>query len=75
MSDDVQQFIGQRPRINEAREFIEIAKDFKRPQEILRESLSNSWDANATAVSITIDPGHAPKTVPGRRKQLVNIVI
>src|SRR5437879_758669 len=75
MSSDTQEFKGQRPRVNEAREFIEIAKDFKRPQEILRESLSNSWDANATAVSITIDPAYAEKSNRGRRKQLLNIVI
>ena len=39
---------GIRPRVNEAREFLEIAKDFKDPKEIIREALSNSWDAGAT---------------------------
>lgn len=38
---------GIRPRVNEAREFLEIAKDFKDPKEIIREALSNSWDAGA----------------------------
>ena len=33
---------GIRPRVNEAREFLEIAKDFKDPKEIIREALSNS---------------------------------
>src|SRR5437867_1153418 len=75
MSTDAREFKGQRPRVNEAREFIEIAKDFKRPQELLRESLSNSWDANSTAVSITVDPAYAQRSTPGRRKQLLNIVI
>jgi hypothetical protein len=44
-----------RPRVNEAREFLEIAKDFKDPREIIREALSNSWDAGATKVSIRFD--------------------
>lgn len=43
---------GIRPRVNEAREFLEIAKDFKDPKEILREALSNSWDAGASRVSL-----------------------
>ena len=46
---------GIRPRVNEAREFLEIAKDFKDPKEILREAISNSWDANATEVSLRFD--------------------
>lgn len=43
---------GIRPRVNEAREFLEIAKDFKDPREIIREALSNSWDARASKASI-----------------------
>lgn len=43
---------GIRPRVNEAREFLEIAKDFKDPREIIREALSNSWDAAASKVSL-----------------------
>ncbi len=43
---------GVRPRVNEAREFLEIAKDFKDPREIIREALSNSWDAGASKVAI-----------------------
>jgi hypothetical protein len=75
MSSDTQEFKGQRPRVNEAREFIEIAKDFKRPQELLREALSNSWDANASSVSITIDPTTAQRNTKGRKKQLLRITI
>src|SRR5205807_8448318 len=41
-----------RPRVNEAREFLEIAKNFKDPREIIREALSNSWDAGASKASI-----------------------
>src|SRR5438477_82598 len=68
MPDDVQEFRGQRPRVNEAREFIEIAKDFKRPQEILRESLSNSWDANAAAVGALV--GRAKRYKGGQRPEV-----
>src|SRR5262249_37541549 len=66
---------GQRPRVNEAREFIEIAKDFKRPQELLREALSNAWDAHATTVTIVIDGAKATTGPRGRKKQILNITI
>ena len=46
---------GIRPRVNEAREFLEIAKDFKDPKEIIREALSNSWDAGASKVTLNFD--------------------
>ncbi len=59
---------GIRPRVNEAKEFLEIAKDFKDPKEIIREALSNSWDANATEVSLEFDLIRIPGT---RRKKLM----
>lgn len=43
---------GIRPHVNEAREFLEIARDFKDSREIMREALSNSWDANAQNVQL-----------------------
>lgn len=46
---------GIKPRVNEAREFLEIAKDFKDPREIMREALSNSWDAGAKKVALKFD--------------------
>jgi hypothetical protein len=46
---------GIRPRVNEAREFLEIAKDFKDPKEIIREALSNSWDAGASKATLRFD--------------------
>ena len=46
---------GIRPRVNEAREFLEIAKDFKDPKEIIREALSNSWDAGASKAILKFD--------------------
>lgn len=42
------------PKVNEVNEFLEIASDFEDPLEVLRESLSNSYDAGATEVEITI---------------------
>lgn len=53
---------GIRPRVNEAREFLEIAKDFKDPKEIIREALSNSWDARATKVSLKFDLQRIPNS-------------
>lgn len=43
-----------KPKVNEVNEFLEIARDFQDPLEVLRESLSNSYDANATEVVIKI---------------------
>jgi len=44
----------QKPKVNEVNEFLEIASDFEDPLEVIRESLSNAYDANASHVSITI---------------------
>ena len=58
---------GIRPRVNEAREFLEIAKDFKDPKEIIREALSNSWDAGASKAIFKFDlvriPGFHKKKI------------
>lgn len=45
------------PKVNEVNEFLEIASDFEDPLELIRESLSNSYDAEASKVSITIRTG------------------
>ncbi|WP_254523977.1 ATP-binding protein [Natrinema caseinilyticum] len=42
------------PKVNEVNEFLEIASDFEDPLEVIRESLSNSYDAEATEVEIRI---------------------
>ena len=42
------------PKVNEVNEFLEIASDFEDPLEVIRESLSNSYDANSDHVHITI---------------------
>ncbi|MCC5613393.1 ATP-binding protein [Nostoc sp. CHAB 5834] len=62
---------GIKPRVNEAREFLEIAKDFKDPREIIREALSNSWDANATSASLLFDL----VPTPGTRKKQIRVTI
>ena len=59
---------GLKPGVNEAREFLEIAKDFKDPKEIIREALSNSWDAGASKVTLKFDLVQIPGT---RRKKIV----
>ncbi|AGN01166.1 hypothetical protein L593_06085 [Salinarchaeum sp. Harcht-Bsk1] len=43
------------PQVNEVNEFIEIASDFEDPLEVIREALSNSYDAKATQVDIKIE--------------------
>ncbi|WP_336000178.1 ATP-binding protein [Halorientalis halophila] len=43
------------PQVNEVNEFIEIASDFEDPLEVIREALSNSYDANTTQVDINIE--------------------
>ena len=48
------------PTVNPAREFFEIANDFAYPMEIIREALSNSYDANATEVWLTFRLVHRP---------------
>lgn len=45
----------QKPKVNEVNEFLEIASDFEDPLELLRESLSNSYDAGANYVDIKIN--------------------
>lgn len=62
---------GIKPRVNEAREFLEIAKDFKDPREIIREALSNSWDASASKVTLRFDLSQISGTQ--RKKIMVTI--
>ncbi len=42
------------PKVNEVNEFLEIASDFENPLEVIRESLSNAYDAGASNVEIRI---------------------
>jgi hypothetical protein len=41
-----------KPTVNEIQEFIEISNDFANPLEVVREAISNAWDAWATKTEI-----------------------
>ena len=43
------------PKVDETQEFIEIANDFSNPLEIVREAISNSFDAGANEIHIAFD--------------------
>ena len=40
------------PKVNETQEFIEIAFDFSNPLDLVREAISNSFDAGADKIKI-----------------------
>ena len=42
-----------KPKVNEASEFLEISSDFSDPKEIIREAISNSFDAKATEIHVS----------------------
>ena len=41
------------PEVNPASEFLEISNDFTDPKEILREAISNAFDAGAKVIKIS----------------------
>ena len=41
------------PKVDETQEFIEIANDFSNPLDLVREAISNSYDAKATEIRIS----------------------
>jgi len=43
------------PKVDETQEFIEISKDFSNPLDLVRESISNSYDAGATEIWISFE--------------------
>ena len=43
-----------KPSVNDEREFLEILSDFGDPKEIIREAISNSFDAGANEVRISV---------------------
>lgn len=43
------------PGVDETQEFIEIANDFSNPLDLVREAISNSFDAKSTEISIHFD--------------------
>ncbi|MBP0049062.1 ATP-binding protein [Marinobacterium sp. AK62] len=44
-----------RPAVDETQEFIEIANDFSNPLDLVREAISNSYDAKASKIKICFD--------------------
>ena len=42
------------PSVNEAAEFLEISNDFTNPRDVVREAISNSFDAGAKSIRIDI---------------------
>lgn len=43
------------PKVDETQEFIEIANDFSNPLDLVREAISNAYDAEATEIRIIFD--------------------
>jgi len=43
------------PTVDETQEFIEIANDFSNPLDLVREAISNAYDAKATEITIAFD--------------------
>ena len=43
------------PKVDEAQEFIEIANDFANPLDLVREAISNAFDAKATEIRLSFD--------------------
>lgn len=44
-----------KPKVNETQEFIEIAFDFSNPLDLVREAINNSFDANATEMTMLFE--------------------
>jgi len=43
------------PKVDETQEFIEIANDFSNPLDLVREAISNAYDAGASEIRISFD--------------------
>ncbi|WP_298776711.1 ATP-binding protein [uncultured Shewanella sp.] len=43
------------PKVDETQEFIEIANDFSNPLDLVREAISNSYDAGASEIKISFE--------------------
>ncbi|KAA6230678.1 hypothetical protein FP507_10045 [Chlorobium phaeovibrioides] len=43
------------PKVDETQEFIEIANDFSNPLDLIREAISNSYDAGSNEIKISFD--------------------
>ena len=58
-----------KPEVNEFSEFLEIASDFGDPLEVIREAISNSFDAGATFIKI----GFAVPVINGYTKLVIEL--
>lgn len=47
--------ITKTPKVNQSNEFKEIANDFTNPLELVREAISNSFDANSTLIQLSFE--------------------
>ena len=50
------------PKVDATQEFIEIANDFSNPLDLVREAISNAYDAKASVIKI----GSSPKKLVGK---------
>lgn len=57
------------PKVNPSREFLEIASDFSNPLDIVREAISNAFDAKAKKIYILFEID----TVRGRKKLKITL--
>lgn len=57
------------PKVNETQEFIEIANDFSNPLELVREAISNSFDAQAKKIEILFS------VIPEYGEKILEIII
>jgi hypothetical protein len=57
------------PKVNETQEFIEIAKDFSNPLDLVREAISNAFDAKANEIHISF----TTEQINGERVLQINI--
>lgn len=57
------------PKVNPSREFLEIASDFSNPLDIVREAISNAFDAKAKNIYILFEID----TVRGRKKLKITL--
>lgn len=57
------------PKVNPSREFLEIASDFSNPLDIVREAISNSFDAKAQNIYLLFEIA----TIKGRKRLKITI--
>ena len=43
------------PKVDETQEFVEIANDFSNPLDLIREAISNAYDAKCSEIKISFE--------------------